>query len=320
MNKVLTISIAAYNVGSYIRATLDSLIVPDVLDKLEVFIIDDGGKDDTLAIAQEYADKYPNVFFPVHKENGGYGSTVMWSVEHASGKYFKLLDGDDWFTTENISEYVKRMENSNADAFLSNTAKAVEGKEKHEMYAFTHELDGKTVDIKDAVEYPVVAMWAYAFKTSVVKENFRPLPLHTLYTDQIYVMYSLCGVKNIEYFGGVIYNWRLGRDEQSNSVNSIRKHYCEIIDVANIINEFFTEKKNSGLSNGLAYMLKRAAAYYSNSIAMLLQLEKTSENKEIIINWEKMTKEKYRDIYDAAAAAKKLLLLRKSGYLSYKFI
>ena len=137
MNKVLTISIAAYNVGSYIRATLDSLIVSEVLDKLEVFIIDDGGKDDTLAIAQEYADKYPDVFFPVHKENGGYGSTVMWSVEHASGKYFKLLDGDDWFTTENLAEYVKRMENSDADAFVSNTAKAVEGEEKHEMYSFT---------------------------------------------------------------------------------------------------------------------------------------------------------------------------------------
>lgn len=320
MNKILTISIAAYNVGSYIRATLDSLIVPEILDKLEVFIIDDGGKDDTLAIAQEYADKYPDVFFPVHKENGGYGSTVMWSVEHASGKYFKLLDGDDWFTSESLSKLVKRMEKSDADAFVSNTAKAVDGEEAHEMYEFTHELDGKKITIAEAAKYPVVAMWAYAFKTSVVKENFRPLPLHTLYTDQIYVMYSLCGVKDIEYFGEVIYNWRLGRDEQSNSINSIRKHYREVIDVADIINELYTEKKNSGLSGGLPYMLKRAAAYYSNSIAMLLKLEKTSENKKLIVDWEKSTKAKYRDIYDAAAAAKKLLLLRKSNYLSYKFI
>lgn len=320
MNKILTISIAAYNVGSYIRSTLDSLIIPEILDKLEVFIIDDGGTDDTLFIAQEYAKKYPGVFFPVHKENGGYGSTVMWSVEHASGKYFKLLDGDDWFTSENFAEFVKRMEISDADAFVSNTAKAVEGEEKHEMYAFTHKLDGRKISIDKADEYPVVAMWAYAFKTSVVKENFRSLPLHTLYTDQIYVMYSLCGVKNIEYFGKVIYNWRLGRDEQSNSVGSIRKHYREIIDVADIINEFYTEKKNKGVSDGLPYMLKRAAAYYSNSIAMLLNLEKTSGNKKIIVDWEKSTKEKYPDIYEAAAAAKKLLLLRKSNYLSYKFI
>jgi len=320
MEKILTVSIAAYNVGKYIRLTLDSLMIPEIMDKLEVFVIDDGGNDDTLSIANEYAEKYPETVFPVHKENGGYGSTVTWSVEHANGKYFKLLDGDDWFTSENLPALISRMEASDADAFVTNTAQAVEEEGSHDMYDFIRPLDGKKMLINEAENNPVVAMWAYAFRTEVVKKRFRPLPLHTLYTDQLFVMYSLSGVKTIEYFGDVIYNWRIGRDEQSNSVNSIRKHYQEVIDVADMINAFYTEFKGVGNTRNQKYMLKRAGAYYSNSVAMLLKLEKSKDNKKLITDWEKRTKESYPDIYKASAAAKKLSLLRKSNYLAYKFI
>lgn len=320
MEKVLTVSIAAYNVEKYISQSLDSLLIPEVIDKIEVFVIDDGGNDNTLSIAEKYAEKYPDTVIPVHKENGGYGSTVTWSVEHANGRYFKLLDGDDWFTTKNLPMLIRRMENSDADAFVTNTAQVIEKEGSHDMYDFIRPLDGKKMFINEAENNPVVAMWAYAFKTAIVKESFRPLPLHTLYTDQLFVMYSLSGVKTIEYFGEVIYNWRIGRNEQSNSVNSIRKHYQEIIDVSDMINTFFTKFKTIGNTRNQKYMLKRAAAYYSNSIAMLLKLEKNNDNKKLIIDWEKKTKEIFPDIYEASFAARKLSLLRKSNYLAYKVI
>ena len=95
MSKVLTVSIAAYNMESYIRQTLNSLIVPEILEKIEVLVVDDGGTDGTLAIAKEYETKYPITFHAIHKENGGYGSVINKSIELATGKYFKQLDGDD---------------------------------------------------------------------------------------------------------------------------------------------------------------------------------------------------------------------------------
>ena len=103
MKKILTISIAAYNVEQYIRKTLDSLIINN-MDCLEVLIIVDGGNDKTLEIAKEYESKYPNTFKAVYKENGGYGSTINKGIELATGKYFKQLDGDDWFDTNNLEK------------------------------------------------------------------------------------------------------------------------------------------------------------------------------------------------------------------------
>ena len=101
-DKTLTISIAAYNMEAWIKRALDSLLDKRVIDDLEVFAVDDGGTDRTLEIAKEYALQYPNSIFPIHKENGGYGSTVNYSVKHANGKYLKLLDADDWFDADGL--------------------------------------------------------------------------------------------------------------------------------------------------------------------------------------------------------------------------
>ena len=99
MKKKLTVSIAAYQVEKYIRKTLSSFIEDGIRDQVEVLIIDDGGHDGTLRIAKEYAARYPDTFFPIHKENGGWGSTVNCGIENAHGEHFKLLDGDDYFAT-----------------------------------------------------------------------------------------------------------------------------------------------------------------------------------------------------------------------------
>ena len=93
MNKTLTISIASYNVEKFLRETLDSLCSPEILDDIEVIIVNDGSKDSTPLIAQEYVTKYPQSFILIDKENGGYGSTINASLDIAKGKYFY------WFKT-----------------------------------------------------------------------------------------------------------------------------------------------------------------------------------------------------------------------------
>ena len=118
MSKVLTISIAAYNVEKYIRQALDSLLIKDI-DKLEILVEDDGGTDGTADIVKEYEKKYPNSIKLVHKENGGYGSTINKSIGIATGKYFKQLDGDDWYDKSNLQKLVNILEKINSDVVYS---------------------------------------------------------------------------------------------------------------------------------------------------------------------------------------------------------
>ena len=57
MSKILTISVAAYNVENYISNTLESLLVDDI-DDIEILVEDDGGIDNTANIVKEYEEKY----------------------------------------------------------------------------------------------------------------------------------------------------------------------------------------------------------------------------------------------------------------------
>ena len=66
-------------------------------EDVEVIIVDDGStKDDTAEIADRYAKMYPTIVKAVHQENGGHGQAVNTGLAHATGKFFKVVDSDDW--------------------------------------------------------------------------------------------------------------------------------------------------------------------------------------------------------------------------------
>ncbi len=100
MKKILTVVIPAYNIEKYIENCLDSFVIPEVLEDLEVLIVNDGSKDRSADLAAAYEKRYPNSFRVINKENGGHGSTINRGLLEASGKYFKVVDGDDWVERE----------------------------------------------------------------------------------------------------------------------------------------------------------------------------------------------------------------------------
>ena len=65
-NKLLTIVIPAYNAEKVLPKCLDSLIIDEILDCVEVLIINDGSKDNTPNIAQDYELKYPHFFHVIN--------------------------------------------------------------------------------------------------------------------------------------------------------------------------------------------------------------------------------------------------------------
>ena len=60
MKKILTILIPVYNTEKYIKRCLDSLIDESIIDNIEILIVSDGSKDNSILIAKDYEKKYPN--------------------------------------------------------------------------------------------------------------------------------------------------------------------------------------------------------------------------------------------------------------------
>ena len=78
----------------------------DWSEYLEILIIDDGSRDQTGAIADQYAERYPTVVRVIHKENGGHGSGINCGIQNALGRYMKVVDADDWVDPEALDHLI----------------------------------------------------------------------------------------------------------------------------------------------------------------------------------------------------------------------
>ena len=96
--KLLSIAIPSYNSENYMRNCIESLLPGG--EEVEIIIVNDGSKDGTAAIADEYAEKYPTIVKAVHQENGGHGEAVNAGLRAAEGLYYKVVDSDDWVNKE----------------------------------------------------------------------------------------------------------------------------------------------------------------------------------------------------------------------------
>ncbi|MTQ02934.1 glycosyltransferase, partial [Turicibacter sanguinis] len=91
----VSVIVPVYNGEEYIRKCLNSL-VNQTLDSLEIIVIDDGSKDNTKTILDEFIYQYPEIIKVYSVSNGGQGRARNYGVQFATGKYIGFVDSDDY--------------------------------------------------------------------------------------------------------------------------------------------------------------------------------------------------------------------------------
>jgi len=105
--KVLSVAIPCYNSAEYMSKAIESLIPGG--EDIEIIIVNDGSKDDTLKIAREYEKKFPTMIKVVDQENGGHGEAVNAGIRNATGIYYKVVDSDDWVDEEALYKVLEQL-------------------------------------------------------------------------------------------------------------------------------------------------------------------------------------------------------------------
>ncbi|MBQ1304531.1 MAG: glycosyltransferase family 2 protein, partial [Erysipelotrichaceae bacterium] len=120
----VSIIVPVYNGGKVLERCVDSILTQDHRD-LEVLLVDDGSKDDSLQIMQEYAKKDPRVI-AIHKENGGVSSTRNLGLERATGDYVQFMDVDDWLPFDSTKQLVRAMEENSCDMVIGDFYRVID--------------------------------------------------------------------------------------------------------------------------------------------------------------------------------------------------
>lgn len=111
-----------YNVENYLVKCLESL-VSQSYQNIEILVVNDGSKDGSEEIIQEYARKYPDKIRSFLKENGGLSDARNFGIDYASGEYIGFVDSDDYVTADMFEEMVGLAEKHDVKMVICNIQK-----------------------------------------------------------------------------------------------------------------------------------------------------------------------------------------------------
>ncbi|VQS31570.1 glycosyltransferase involved in cell wall biogenesis [Streptococcus pneumoniae] len=137
--KLLSIAISSYNAAAYLHYCVESLVIGG--EQVGILIINDGSQDQTQEIAECLASKYPNIVRTIYQKNKCHGGAVNRGLAEASGRYFKVVDSDDWVDPRaylKILEILQELESKGqeVDVFVTNFVYEKEGQSRKKSMSY----------------------------------------------------------------------------------------------------------------------------------------------------------------------------------------
>ena len=216
---LVTFIIPAFNSANTIQRCLNSFLDTEILNSIEVIVVNDGSTDNTADIVQAYVEKYP-AFYLINKENGGHGSVINYAAKAANGKYFKVIDSDDWVQTINLRNYIESLKKTNADVVFTH----IRTIDSRNNYIREYMMLG----LEFGREYSFGEFWDHGYKVSKVcqmhgitylTEFYQScnisLSEHISYEDQEYATLPFSDVRTVLPLDLFIYVYSLGNANQS---------------------------------------------------------------------------------------------------------
>lgn len=276
-DKILSLVVPTYNMEKYLPVCLDSVTDDIIGDTLEVIVVNDGSTDGSLDIIRQYEQKRPDLIKVVDKANGHYGSCVNAGLAAATGKYFKILDADDWFDTRALAAFLEKLATCDTDLVITlRVDELFEGDQKvdelrhpfntvfkdhvyktSEFYLHTHAYESE------------FGMNGMTYRTSLLKDMDFRLPEGINYTDTLYCFLPYSRVKDFVVYDLYLYHYRIGREGQSVGSDSQKKNLMQIVEmVETMFDRMDGESVGKHVRKNQAYFVDGAVNFLLESLKM----------------------------------------------------
>ena len=249
--KYISFAIPCYNSQDYMAHAIET-ILPGGED-VEIIIVNDGSKDRTSEIAHDYMEKYPTIVKVVDKENGGHGDAVNSGLAHATGKYFKVVDSDDWVDEDalhKILEVLRHMEEDamELDMLIANYVYEKVGTAHKKVIHYRNVLPQDEIFRWDDMGHfhldQYILMHSVIYRTDMLKLIQLHLPKHTFYVDNLVAFIPLASVQSMYYLDVNLYRYFIGRADQSVSESVMIGRVDQQIRVNKLMIDYMGQVKN----------------------------------------------------------------------------
>ncbi len=295
--KDITFTVPCYNSEEYMEHCIDTLLSAD--ERAEIIIVDDGSTDRTGEIADNYARNYPEIVRVVHQENGGHGSGVNAGLALATGKYFKVVDSDDWLDERELQKLLRKIrewekKDIMVDLIICNYLYDHSQENKVKRMGYKNVLKENQVCGWEAVKrfHPsqYLVMHSLFYRTEVLRKSGVKLPRHTFYVDNIFANQPLPYVKTLCYLNLDLYHYFLGREDQSVNEKVLMRRIDQQIRVTKLVSKCTDLEKlgeeNPKLTNYLTRNISIMMAISSIHL-LLIGTPEALKKREMLWNYVK---------------------------------
>ena len=298
--KILTIVVPSYNTENFIDKNMRTFLDKRLFDKTEVLIINDGSGDRTAELAGKYERQYYGYIRLINKENGGHGSVLNQGIKEAQGRYFKVIDADDWVNTENLVKLVNDLENSNADIVINPYITVDQRNQKETLRGYD---DIKTIppesDFRIIIYKGIsLALHSVTYKTSILRDNGIVFTEKCFYEDIQYDLYPVPYLKTVTVCNYPVYLYLIGQKTQSvdaqNALKNIDMNYKVFCDME----KYYKENRNMYDQALDDYMKNRICIFLRSIYNVFLRNYKTKGTIEKMKEMDKKIKERSPFFYD----------------------
>lgn len=199
MEKLVSIIVSVYNKEQYIQKCIESLINLKIdHNKIEAIFVDDCSIDNSVEIIESYANKYDFIqIIRLPKNTGSPSQPRNVGMKEAKGKYLTLLDADDWLDTIGFPEFIKKVDEDDAEFGLGQTYKHTN---KNITYHanFTSYKDASVLKPEEIEKiFRAVGPPGKVFKRSIVLENQIEFEHMKFGEDKLFFIELISKIKNI---------------------------------------------------------------------------------------------------------------------------
>lgn len=320
MNALISIVVPVYNAEKYLDKCIQS-IINQKYSNLEIILVDDGSKDNSLGLCKKYAENDKRIKV-IHKENGGVSTARNAGIESASGDFIAFIDSDDYIDENMYFNMMQKASEYKCDVVMCDCYK-INGDKKE---VFTHDIRSGFYNKKhlykeyfdkllmlDSINYPpTITNVVMLIKTDIIKSNKLKYKEGIKFSEDLLFGSQVMYYANSFYYlkGECYYNYINNPTSATNTY--YEKKWDNFISLYKEIKDFFEERKDFDFSKQIYYCL---LFFIYNSVGNIYgSNKKPYDKKKDILNI--LNNKEVRQMFDNIDI-KSLNLSKKQKLITY---
>ena len=172
-NPQISVIVPFYNGEKYLNQCIDSILNQDY-ENLEIVLVNDGSKDNTATLLNEYLDKDSRIKV-IHQENKGVGTARNMALDCICGDYVCFIDQDDCISKNYISYFYNLIKKNNADISLTPNVNKFKNDISFNAIDLSNDVveiwDGKKTAMQMLYYNLIIAPWNKMISRDLIEKN-----------------------------------------------------------------------------------------------------------------------------------------------------